>query len=310
MQIKRIKRAINGVLLLDKPVGITSNAALQIAKRLFQAEKAGHTGTLDPFANGLLPLCFGEATKFSQYLLDADKTYCAVMQLGVTTTTGDPEGEVLNTKPVNVSCDDLHAAIARFIGPIEQTPPMYSALKHQGKPLYEYARAGIEIARKSRLIHIRTIELCAFDGAQATINVRCSSGTYIRTLAEDIGKILGCGAHLIALTRTASGGFHLDQAVSLVTLEHSDLTARDQLLLPVDGLVTYLPRIELSSPEAAALLNGQRQILAAYTQLSGVVRAYDPQQYFLGLVELQGDGLAVARRLMNSSSSPRQNPAQ
>ncbi|MHB1247497.1 MAG: tRNA pseudouridine(55) synthase TruB [Sulfuriferula sp.] len=303
MQIKRIKRAINGVLLLDKPVGLTSNAALQIAKRLFQAEKAGHTGTLDPFATGLLPLCLGEATKFAQYLLDADKNYRAVMQLGVTTTTGDPEGEVLDTRPVNITRDDLLAAIARFIGPIEQTPPMYSALKHQGKPLYEYARAGIEIARKSRLIHIRSIELCAFDGAQATIDVRCSAGTYIRTLAEDIGKILGCGAHLIALTRTASGGFRLDQAISLVTLENTDMNARDKLLLPADGLVTYLPRIELDDAESIALLNGQRQTLAAYTQLSGLVRAYDRQQHFLGLVELQASGLAVARRLMNSSSS-------
>ncbi len=310
MQFKRIKRAVNGVLLLNKPVGITSNAALQTAKRLFQAEKAGHTGTLDPFANGLLPLCLGEATKFSQYLLDADKTYRAVMQLGVTTTTGDPEGEVLNTKPVNVTRTDLNAAIARFIGTIEQTPPMYSALKHQGKPLYEYARAGIEIERKSRSIHIRAIELCALDGSQATINVRCSAGTYIRTLAEDIGKTLGCGAHLTELTRTASGGFQLDQAVNLATLENSDITARDQLLLPVDGLVTYLPRIELNDTESAALLKGQRQILSAYTQLTGLVRAYDSQHRFLGLVELQLDGLAIARRLMTSNLSGVQNPAQ
>jgi len=310
VQFKRIKRAVNGVLLLNKPVGITSNAALQTAKRLFQAEKAGHTGTLDPFANGLLPLCLGEATKFSQYLLDADKTYRAVMQLGVTTTTGDPEGEVLDTKPVNVTRTDLNAAIARFIGTIEQTPPMYSALKHQGKPLYEYARAGIEIERKSRSIHIRAIELCALDGSQATINVRCSAGTYIRTLAEDIGKTLGCGAHLTELTRTASGGFQLDQAVNLATLENSDITARDQLLLPVDGLVTYLPRIELNDTESAALLKGQRQILSAYTQLTGLVRAYDSQHRFLGLVELQLDGLAIARRLMTSNLSCVQNPAQ
>ncbi len=310
MQFKRIKRAVNGVLLLNKPVGITSNAALQTAKRLFQAEKAGHTGTLDPFANGLLPLCLGEATKFSQYLLDADKTYRAVMQLGVTTTTGDPEGEVLDTKPVNVTRTDLNAAIARFIGTIEQTPPMYSALKHQGKPLYEYARAGIEIERKSRSIHIRAIELCALDGSQATINVRCSAGTYIRTLAEDIGKTLGCGAHLTELTRTASGGFQLDQAVNLATLENSDITARDQLLLPVDGLVTYLPRIELNDTESAALLKGQHQILSAYTQLTGLVRAYDSQHRFLGLVELQLDGLAIARRLMTSNLSGVQNPAQ
>lgn len=310
MQFKRTKRAVNGVLLLDKPVGITSNAALQIVKRLFQAEKAGHTGTLDPFANGLLPLCLGEATKFAQYLLDADKVYRAVMQLGVTTTTGDPEGEVLDTRPVNVTAADLNAAIARFVGAIEQTPPMYSALKHQGKPLYEYARAGIEIERKSRRIHIRAIELSAFDGSQATLEVHCSAGTYIRTLAEDIGRVLGCGAHLTALTRTASGGFKLDQAVTLATLENSDMAARDRLLLPVDGLVAYLPRIELNDAESAALLKGQRQTLAAGTQLSGLVRAYDGQQRFLGLVELQANGLVIARRLMNSNLSPMQNSAQ
>ncbi|MHB1173886.1 MAG: tRNA pseudouridine(55) synthase TruB [Sulfuriferula sp.] len=310
MQFKRIKRAVNGVLLLNKPAGITSNAALQIAKRLFQAEKAGHTGTLDPFANGLLPLCLGEATKFAQYLLDADKVYRAVIQLGVTTTTGDPEGEVLDTRPVNVTRTDLNAVIARFIGTIEQTPPMYSALKHQGKPLYEYARAGIEIERKSRSIHIHAIEFCALDGSQATINVRCSAGTYIRTLAEDIGKALGCGAHLTELTRTASGGFQLDQAVSLATLENSDITARDQLLLPVDGLVTYLPHIELNDTESTALLKGQRQILSAYAQLTGLVRAYDSQHRFLGLVELQPGGLAIARRLMASNLPCVQNSAQ
>lgn len=310
MQFKRIRRAVNGVLLLDKPVGITSNAALQIVKRLFQAEKAGHTGTLDPFAGGLLPLCLGEASKFSQYLLDADKTYRAVMRLGVTTATGDPEGEVLDTRAVNVTRADLHAAITRFIGTIEQTPPMYSALKHQGKPLYEYARAGIEIERKSRRIHIRSIDLSAFDGIQATLDVRCSAGTYIRTLAEDIGTVLGCGAHLTALTRTASGGFQLDQAVSLASLENSDMAARDRLLLPVDSLVAYLPRIELNDAESAALLKGQRLTLAACAQLAGLVRAYDCQQRFLGLVELQAHGLAIARRLMNSNLPAIQNPVQ
>lgn len=310
MQFKRIRRAVNGVLLLDKPVGITSNAALQIVKRLFQAEKAGHTGTLDPFAGGLLPLCLGEATKFSQYLLDADKTYRAVMRLGVTTATGDPEGEVLDTRAVSVTRAALHAAIARFIGTIEQTPPMYSALKHQGKPLYEYARAGIEIERKSRRIHIRSIDLCAFDGIQATLDVRCSAGTYIRTLAEDIGTVLGCGAHLTALTRTASGGFQLHQAVSLASLENSDMAARDRLLLPVDSLVAHLPRIELNDAESAALLKGQRLTLAACAQLAGLVRAYNCQQRFLGLVELQAHGLAIARRLMNSNLPAIQNPMQ
>lgn len=310
MQIKRATHPVNGVLLLDKPAGITSNAALQFVKRLLQADKAGHTGTLDPFASGLLPLCVGEATKFSQYLLDADKTYHAVMQLGVTTTTGDPEGEVLESRPVNVLSADLVSAIALFIGNIQQTPPMYSALKHQGKPLYKYARAGIEIERKARNIHISSIELCAVDGAQVTLNVCCSAGTYIRTLAEDIGRALGCGAHLIALTRTSSGGFHLDQAVSLAQLENFDPAACAERLLPVDGLVASLPRIELSEVESAALLMGQRPILSGFAQSAGLMRAYDCRQRFLGLVELQADGLAIARRLIKNNSCPIQNPMQ
>lgn len=302
VQVKRNKRPVNGVLLLDKPVGITSNAALQIAKRLFQAEKAGHTGTLDPFASGLLPVCLGEATKFSQYLLEADKAYHAVMQLGVTTTTGDPEGDVVNTRPVNTTPADISAAIAGFIGIIEQTPPMYSALKHRGKPLYEYARAGIEIERKTRRIQIRAIELCAVEGTRVSMNVRCSAGTYIRTLAEDIGNVLKCGAHLIALARTASGGFLIDQAVSMAQLENDDLGAREARLLPVDGLVSHLPRIDLTDAESASLRMGQRPALSSGPPATGLVRAYDGRQRFLGLAECQENGVVIARRLMNYNS--------
>jgi len=303
VQHKRIKRPVNGVLLLNKPIGITSNAALQIAKRLYQAEKAGHTGTLDPFASGLLPLCFGEATKFSQYQLHADKAYRAVLQLGVTTTTGDPEGSVLETRPVDVNDTQIAAAIAQFTGAIEQTPPMYSALKHQGKPLYEYARAGIEIERKARPVHIRSISLIARQAHTLTLDVVCSAGTYIRTLAESIGAVLGCGAHLIALTRTGSGGFTLDQAVSLSALESDSAAARDTRLMPADGLVTYLPQIIISVADAAALRQGQRPHLPNPPAAAELLRAYDPAQQFLGLIEVQGDGLALARRLMNTAQT-------
>ena len=303
MQHKRIKRPVNGVLLLNKPIGITSNAALQIAKRLYQAEKAGHTGTLDPFASGLLPLCFGEATKFSQYQLHADKAYRAVLQLGVTTTTGDPEGTVLETRPVDVNDTQIAAAIAQFTGAIEQTPPMYSALKHQGKPLYEYARAGIEIERKARPVHIRSISLIARQAHTLTLDVVCSAGTYIRTLAESIGAVLGCGAHLIALTRTGSGGFTLDQAVSLSALESDSAAARDTRLMPADGLVTYLPQIIISVADAAALRQGQRPHLPNPPAAAELLRAYDPAQQFLGLIEVQDDGLALARRLMNTAQT-------
>ena len=207
--MKPARQPIDGVLLLNKPVGITSNAALQKAKWLLNAKKAGHTGTLDPFADGLLPLCFGEATKFSAYLLDADKRYRAVMQLGVTTTTGDPEGAVLDTRDVSVGCDDLLAVLPRFMGEIGQIPPMHSALKHQGRPLYEYARAGIEIERPPRRVTIRALDMIECMPPRVVLDVQCSAGTYIRTLAQDIGAALGCGAHLTALTPTPAGGFTL-----------------------------------------------------------------------------------------------------
>lgn len=300
-KIKRIKRRIDGVLLLNKPVGITSNTALQIAKRLLQAEKAGHTGTLDPFADGLLPLCFGEATKFSQYQLEADKTYHALLQLGVTTTTGDPEGEVLQTMPVNLSAQAIHTVVAGFVGDIMQTPPMYSALKHQGKPLYEYARAGITIDRPARPVSIRAISIDAIDlsAATCTITVTCSAGTYIRTLAEDIGNRLGCGAHLTRLTRLASGGFQLAQAVTLAQLEQDDMATRDARLAAADGLVNYLPSILVDAPSAQLLMQGQHPLFQSEIEQFGLLRAYYQQQ-FLGLVQLHADGKLVPQRLMSS----------
>jgi len=233
--VKPARQIVDGVLLLNKPVGITSNAALQKAKWLLNAKKAGHTGTLDPFADGLLPLCFGEATKFSAYLLDADKRYRAVLQLGVTTATGDPEGEVLDTREVAVGCDDIAAVLPRFLGEIEQIPPMHSALKHQGRPLYEYARAGIEIERPPRKVTIRALEMVECAPPRVVLDVQCTAGTYIRTLAQDIGAALGCGAHLTALTRTAAGGFSLDQAHALAGLDALDAGQRAALLQPADA---------------------------------------------------------------------------
>jgi len=290
-----MREPINGVLLLNKPVGITSNAALQKAKWLLNAKKAGHTGTLDPFADGLLPLCFGEATKFSAYLLDADKGYRAVMQLGVTTTTGDPEGEILATREVHASRADIEAVLPRFIGDIEQIPPMHSALKHQGRPLYEYARAGIEIERPPRPVKIHAIERVECDPPRVVIDVRCGSGTYIRTLAQDIGAALGCGAHLTALMRTTSGGFSLEQAHTLAELEALEPGQRQALLLPADCLVAHLPAVQLDAADAETLCQGRS--VAHPAAQSGLMRAYTDAQRFLGLVSVEA-GLLVPRRLI------------
>ena len=215
MQFKRIKRHIDGVLLLDKPLGFSSNQALQKVKWLFQAAKAGHTGSLDPLATGVLPICFGEATKFSHFLLDSDKSYRALVKFGSTTTTGDAEGEVLTTAAVNVSPHQLQDALNKFRGEISQVPPMYSALKHQGKALYEYARQGVDIDRLARAVNIYDITLNQFDGQQAEITVVCSKGTYIRSLAHDFGKAVNSGAYLSALCRTKIGAYDLKDALSI-----------------------------------------------------------------------------------------------
>lgn len=292
---KRTRELIDGVLLLNKPVGITSNAALQKAKWLLNAKKAGHTGTLDPFADGLLPLCFGEATKFSAYLLDADKRYRAVLQLGVTTSTGDPEGEVLDTRPVTVGCDDVVALLPRFTGEIEQVPPMHSALKHQGRPLYEYARAGIDIERPARRVHIRALDLVECSPPRVVLDVQCSAGTYIRTLAQDIGAALGCGAHLTALTRTAAGGFSLQQAHTLADLEALDAGQRPGLLRPADCLVAHLPAVHLDAADAEALCHGRS--VAHPAAPAGLARVYTVGHAFIGLADAEA-GRLVPRRLI------------
>ncbi|PLP97357.1 tRNA pseudouridine(55) synthase TruB [Cupriavidus pauculus] len=254
------RRDVHGVLLLDKPLGLSSNDALVRAKRLLRANKAGHTGTLDPLATGLLPLCFGEATKFSQDLLEADKTYEAVVRLGATTTTGDAEGEIVSERPVTCDRAALDAAIVRFTGDIEQVPPMYSALKKDGKPLYEYARAGQTVERAARQVTIHAITLLDVDleNSRFTMRVTCSKGTYIRTLAEDIGEALGCGAHLTGLRRTGVGDLTLDGAVTLEQIDaHAD-DVRPALLAPVDALLQRCTPVHLDAASAARFVQGQR----------------------------------------------------
>jgi tRNA pseudouridine55 synthase len=255
------RRVLDGVLLLDKPLGLSSNDALMRAKFLLLAKKAGHTGTLDPLASGLLPLCFGEATKFSQDLLHADKTYEATMRLGVRTTTGDAEGEAVETRPVVCTRADIDAVLPAFRGAIEQVPPMYSALKRDGKPLYEYARAGQVLERAARAVTIHSLEVleCGLPATpELRIRVKCSKGTYIRTLAEDIGERLGCGAHLVALRRTEVGALTLADAVSLPELEQADANTRERWLRPVDVLLSSFAAVRLDAQAALRFLQGQR----------------------------------------------------
>ncbi|RTL57909.1 MAG: tRNA pseudouridine(55) synthase TruB [Rhodocyclaceae bacterium] len=290
------RRPVDGVLLLDKPQGFTSNAALQKARWLLNAAKAGHTGTLDPLATGLLPLCFGEATKFSSELLDADKAYRATLQLGVTTDTADAEGTVLQTRPVAVTESRLKAVLEDFLGEQDQVPPMYSALKKDGKPLYEYARQGLEVERKARRVSISRINLVSLVGDQAVIDVDCSKGTYIRTLAADIGEALGCGAHIAALRRTRIGRLTLEGAVTLEAFETAPVETRDAMLAPPDTLVSELPRADLSPAETARVLHGQG--LRWNAGAGERWRMYSPDQRFLGLGEMSPDGWLNPRRLV------------
>ncbi|WP_047535385.1 tRNA pseudouridine(55) synthase TruB [Methylotenera sp. N17] len=300
-QVKRIKRLVDGVLLLDKPLGFSSNQALQKVKWLFQAAKAGHTGTLDPLATGVLPICLGEATKFAQYLTDADKTYVANVQFGATTTTGDAEGEVLSTQPVTFNRAQLENALKQFEGEVSQVPPMYSALKHEGKALYAYAREGLEIERPARTVYIRQITLNSYTegGSIAEFSVTCSKGTYIRTLAEDIGNVLGCGAHLIGLRRTATASYDIHQTISLETLESMTQVQRDQLLLPVDSAIESIPKVVLNAEAAYYLLQGQ-PIWQSGKIPDGDLRLYDAQHHFLGLGFLQSDGKIAPKRLLQT----------
>lgn len=300
MAARRKGDAVDGVLLLDKPGGITSNLALQKARRLLNAAKAGHTGTLDPIATGLLPLAFGEATKFSADLLEADKEYEATLALGVRTTTADAEGEVVETRPVAVTRAQLEAVLAGFTGTIEQTPPMHSALKRDGRPLYDYARRGIEIERAPRSVRIERLVLLAFDGAAARVVVECSKGTYVRTLAEDIGAALGCGAHLAALRRTRVGDLTLERAVTLAVLEVMPAAVRREWLLPVDALLRDLPRIDLGDRQAALFAHGGQLDVGVLPEGPGRRRVYGPDERLLGLAELDERGVLNPRRLIST----------
>src|ERR1700676_2762069 len=246
----RLRRRVDGVLLLDKPVGLSSNSALQQVKRRFRAEKAGHTGTLDPLASGLLPICFGEATKFAHMLLDADKTYLATVRLGTTTTTRDTEGDVLETRNVSACARDVEAVLPRFIGHLTQIPPRYAALKYQGRNYYEYAREGIEIPRPGREVDVRSMTLDAWTPPDLGLTIRCGKGTYVRVLAEDIGLALGCGAHLAGLRRIETGGVWFSANSHLETLAAIRDEECDAHLLPPDVLVAPLPRIDLDAIEA------------------------------------------------------------
>jgi tRNA pseudouridine55 synthase len=296
---------VHGVLLLDKPLGWTSNDALQKAKRLFRAEKAGHTGTLDPLATGLLPLCFGAATKFSQISLEADKAYRATLRLGQTTSSGDAEGEVLQNKEVQVDRARIEAACRRFTGAIEQVPPMHSALKHEGRALYDYARAGIEVVREARRVRIHRIDILKWHDETLVIDVQCSKGTYIRTLAEDIGAALGCGAHLSGLRRTASGALCLGDAVTLEQLTGMSEPERDALLLPADALLADWPRVQLPDDEAGRFLTGLRCRVSLAD--AAAVRVYGPDDAFLGSAHIAG-GELIADRLLSPAEVAGLNP--
>ena len=296
---QRAKRLLNGVLMLDKAPGASSNAALQQAKRLYQAAKAGHAGTLDPLATGLLPILFGEATKFSSDLLEADKSYAAEIRLGVSTTTADAEGEVIAERAVSVTLDELAAALLHFSGSILQTPPLYSALKHAGKPLYAYARAGIQIEREPRRVTIHALNLQWFEGERLALSVTCSKGTYIRSIAHDLGEMLGCGAHLAALRRTAVGRFGLDCAHTLASLEAMSAAERDECLLPVDALLQNLPEAHLAPAQQARFVQGQPVPWDGPPQAR--VRVYGAGGALLGVGEADADGTISPKRVIASA---------
>lgn len=308
---KKTRLSINGVLLLDKPVGWSSNDALIKAKRLLNAIKAGHTGTLDPFATGLLPLCFGEATKFSADLLDADKTYQTVVHLGASTNTGDTEGEIIQTREVNVDETQIRAVLEQFKGDILQVPPMYSALKRDGKPLYEYAREGITLEREARPVTIHLLEFVKYEAPFLTLNVRCSKGTYIRVLGEDIGNALGCGAHLNALRRTHVGHLILENTVTLDQLIEMSEEQRHALLAPVDALLSSFPEVTLNDELARRFLQGQRISLAkeeiAHPAELGRVRVYRQAsdviaRQLLGSAQLQEFSVLAPERLISTAN--------
>jgi tRNA pseudouridine55 synthase len=301
---RRHGRNVSGILLLDKPRGITSNEALQRVKRLYQAAKAGHTGSLDPLATGLLPVCFGGATKFSTFLLDADKRYRVRVRLGIATTTADAEGEVVGTASTeHLREQDLKAALEGSVGPIEQLPPMYSAVKHQGERLYKLARRGIEVERTPRKVNIFQIELRSFEPPEFEMDVHCSKGTYVRTLAADLGEALGCGGHVAGLRRTGVGPY-VESEVRFVTLDEVErcakeegLDALDAVLLPLESALAHWPPVRLSESSAFYLRQGQA-VLVPQAPTQGLVRLYDPSERFIGVGCILDDGKVQPKRLL------------
>lgn len=288
------RRRVDGVLLLDKPSGMSSNGALQRARRLYRAEKAGHTGTLDPLASGLLPLCFGDATKFAQRLLDAPKAYLATIRFGSTTTTGDAEGEIRDTRPVALTRDALASTLARFVGSLRQVPPMYSALKFEGRAYYRYAREGVEVPRTARPIAVHALDLVEWKAPDAVVSILCSKGTYVRVLAEDIGEAAGCGAHLGALRRTATGGFRIEDAVGFDRLEGMSDDERLRALHPVTSLVADLPLIRLDGEQGRRFRQGQA--LAAPERADGEYAVF-AEGAFVGLAVVLA-GMAKPQRVI------------
>lgn len=308
MARRRKGRPIDGVLLLDKPTGISSNDALQKVKRIYFAEKAGHTGALDPLATGMLPICLGEATKFSQFLLDSDKRYRVIAKLGERTNTSDSDGEVVETREVNVDRDTLLANIEQFRGETDQIPSMFSALKYQGRPLYEYAREGISVPRESRKITVYDIQLLRFEGVEVEMEVHCSKGTYIRTIVDDLGEMLGCGAHVIDLRRTAVAKYPYEQMVTLQQLEALLQQAKEQniepkdlldpLLLPMDTAVQDLPEVNVIPELADMVLHGQAvQVFGAPTEGQVRITAGD-ERLFIGVGQMDDDGKIAPKRLV------------
>lgn len=305
MARRRSGRVVNGILLLDKSTGMTSNKALQTAKHLFKAQKAGHTGSLDPLATGLLPLCFGEATKISGFLLDADKSYTATCKLGVRTNSADSDGDVIDTRPVTgIDKDLVQQSFQTFLGEIEQIPPMHSAIKQNGVPLYKLAHKGLEVARESRPVTIHEIRLVRLDGDELEIFVRCSKGTYIRTLADDIGEALGCGAHITALRREGVDPFNSEGMVTLAQLEElaeQGTEALDQLLLPMEAAINQWPAVELSADAAFYVRQGQA-VFVAKLPGQGLVRLYEGKTDFMGIGIIMDDGKVAPKRLMNMAN--------
>lgn len=298
-------RSVDGIVLLNKPIGLSSNQALQRVRRLYKAAKAGHTGALDPLATGMLPLCLGEATKFSQYLLDADKRYLTCIQLGQRTTTGDREGDVLTEELVpSLSNESIEEILDGFRGEIEQIPPMYSALKHEGKPLYEYARRGIVIERKRRRVTISNLTLVSRTEDSLTLDIQCSKGTYIRTIGEDIGEVLGCGAHLHSLHRISTAGYSPEDMLTLEEFEalaELGCEALDSHLITMDTAVEYFTQVDLSEPDTLSMMHGRTVPASVSLENDTVVRLYDKSsQRFLGLGQIKGAYIRPYR-LVNTS---------